>query len=100
MIRFPAPEKLDNKHVRFDVVCYLRLTPSGILDIYYSHHVVHARDGTSGPFVSESKSRMPLDSGLRAVVMLGVLQELWHSFEPNMRMLPGELGVPIEEVEW
>ncbi len=99
MVRFRAPEKLENRHVEFDVVCYLRLEPSGTMEINYSHHIVRSRDATSGPY-TESKLRMPFDSSLRSLVTLGVQQEFWASIAHTFRVMPGDLTTPLTEVEF
>jgi hypothetical protein len=99
MVRFPAPEKMENRHVSFDVVCYLRLTPTGELEVNYSHHVIRTREGNSGPF-GEDKSRMPLDSSLIGLITIGTMQEFWSSMANVYRTLPGEFNIPISEVEF
>lgn len=99
MVRFPAPEKLENRHVEFDVVCYVRLDPTGVLEINYSHHVIRSRDANVGSF-SESKSRMPLDAALHALVTIGVMQEFWSSVANVFRVLPGDINTPLTEVEF
>ena len=99
MVRFPAPEKLENRHVEFDVVCYVRLDPTGTLEINYSHHVVRSRDASVGMF-GENKSRMPLDATLHALVTIGVMQEFWSCVATTIRVLPADMATPLTEVEF
>lgn len=100
MVRFSAPDKLENSHTKFDIVCYARLLPVGTLEINYSHHVVGSRDSNVGPFGGESKIRMPLDSTLRSLITVGVMQEFWSCVSPTIRVLPGNHGQPLTEVEF
>jgi hypothetical protein len=100
MIRFRAPEKLENRHTQFDIVCYLRLLPTGTLEINYSHHVISSRDSTVGPFHNESKARMTLDAPLRSLIAVGVMQEFWSCVNPTFRTVPGDLGDSITELDF
>ena len=100
MVRFRVPEKLETQHVRFEITCYLRITPAGKWEINYSHHSVFARDGSTGPFVSESRHRAALDATLRGIILMGVFQEFWATFEPTVKVLNGALDAPLDKVDW
>lgn len=100
MVRFRMPETIETQHVRFEIVCFLRLF-QGHWEINYSHHIVHAREGSTGPFSSESKHRATLDATLQGVILMGVYQELWTFFQPTVRpMLNTDLNTPLDEVQW
>jgi hypothetical protein len=98
-VRFRAPQQIENQHVRADVVCYLRIA-NGSLEINYSHHIIHARDGSTGPFSAQSPVRMALDANLQAAITLGVAQEFWASLNPQIKTIPGTHGTPLSEVQW
>lgn len=100
MVRFRAPIQIDNQHVRSDIICYLRLTPNGELEINYSHHIIHARDSSTGPFTPQSPVRVALDSNLQSIITLGIAQEFWSSVNPTIKTIPGNLGTPLEDVQW
>jgi hypothetical protein len=94
------PETLETQHVRFEITCFLRLTPAGSWEINYSHHSVFARDGSTGPFASESRHRAALDATLKGIILLGVFQEVWSCFEPTIKVLDVGMDTPIGEVQW
>lgn len=70
-----------------DIVCYLRVTETG-LTLYYSHHVMRSRSTEKGPYEQENTIRLTLDQALRAQIEACTMLEFWSAFLRKVRVFP------------
>jgi len=95
-IQFPSPST-DRRYQDQEIVCYVRLIPTG-LEINYSHHILHSRNSATGPHNQHDVFRYPLTLALRAMIEQCVMFEFWSAFSRTVQVVPFDLNTPLSEM--
>ena len=91
-----AARVADDREV--EVVSYVRINAAGIR-IFYSHHIIRYKEAKTGHYSGNTIMRMPIENGLQAVIMQGVMFELWESMPKDIAVFPGPPESMMESVD-
>ena len=89
---FPAPGGEQDETKRIDVVCFVRPSVNGEIEIVYSHHLYWGRSAGQGPW-SQVSHRFPLDPAVSTFIRHEVFLALWSAFGETMPISADLKGV-------
>lgn len=93
----PAAKSTEAKSNEADIVCFLRVVNER-LEISYSHHNIRSRESTMSAYSDENAYRMALTPALEGLISAQVIQEVFNSIQPFVRVYPGEVNQSPAEV--